>query len=291
LTSLRIRSCWMCSVRRRWDVSYRGAQIACHALEGVLYRNTALVEEAPQTFDELALADVTMPAGKLGAFLERGAFFSLANLEGLGGRWMDANFNPTFNSDAGLAWLDLLADYTRAGGATFNNESDLNLFKDGRIGFIIDGTWNLRSLAEAIGPENLAIDPWPALDEGRMAGLVQSDCAYLNSNSVDNEQYAALVFMGYLLDRNVQRWLAEVENIPAVIDAQPRDVHFQQAMLALAGGIATPALPNADYWYAYLDALDTAIADVFARGVDPAVALQTAYDTITARLAELRGTP
>ena len=275
-------------------VQYREALVCLpYALEGVvLYRNTALIAEAPQTFEELVtLADEATYGGDLGAFLERGALFSLANLNSLGGQLMDADFNPAFNSDAGLAWLDLLADYDRAGAPTFNNDRDLELFMEGRIGFIVDGTWSLRSLAEAIGPENLAIDAWPTYQEGRMSGFVQSECAYLNINSAGDEQYAALVFMAYLLDANVQHLLAEVEYIPAVVDAEPRDLHFQQAVLALAGGTATPLLPSQYYWSAYLDALDAAIVDVFENGVDPAAALQAAYDTITARLVELRGAP
>ncbi len=272
-------------------VQYQGAQICLpYAIEGVvLYRNTSLVPKAPETFDELVtLAGEATRAGNLGAFLERGAYFSLANLNGLGGQWMDANGDPAFNDAGGLAWLDLLSDYDRAGTATFNNQRDLELFMDGRIGFIIDGTWSMRTLEAAIGSENLAIDPWPAYQDGHMAGFVGSECAYLNSNSRGDEQYAALVFMGYLLNNNVQHLLAEVELIPAVLDAAPRNPLLQQAMTALEGGAAIPPMANERYWYAYLDAMDQAIEDVFEQGVDPAAALQDAYDTITARLLELR---
>jgi len=272
-------------------VQYQGAQICLpYAVDGVvLYRNAALVPKAPRTFDELVtLAGEATRAGNLGAFLERGAYYSLASLNSLGGQWMDANGNPAFNNAAGLAWLDLLADYDRAGTATFNNNRDLELFMDGRIGFIIDGTWSMRTLEAAVGSENLAIDPWPAYQDGRMAGFVRSECAYLNINSAGNEQYAALVFMGYLLNSEVQNLLAEVELIPAVLDAEPRNLLSQQAAAALAGGVAMPPMPNERYWYDYLDALDGVILDVFEQGADPATALQDAYDTITIRLLELR---
>jgi maltose-binding protein MalE len=56
-------------------------------------------------------------------------------------------------------------------------------------------------------------------------------------------------------------------------------------MAAFAGGTTFPVNPEAQvYW----SVLESALLDVFNRGVEPVTALQQAFDVITARLAELR---
>lgn len=273
-------------------VRYRGALIGLpYALRGaVLYRNTALIPDPPQTFDELIVsARLASRGGNLGAFLERGAYFSVPHLAGLGGRLMDENGDPAFNDAFGLAWLDLLAAFRQPGIApAFNTNQDVELFRDGRIGFIIDGTWNREVLAQAIEPENLAIDPWPVWDGGRLSGYVQADCLYLNANARGETQYAALLFMGYLIDGQVQTLLAEVGYIPSVKAAQPRNEHIQQTMVALSGGIPYPPMTDYRYLSAYWDALENALRQVFEQGGEPAAALQAAYDAVLQRLAVLR---
>ena len=54
------------------------------------------------------------------------------------------------HSTINLDWngLSLLTDYDAAGAVTFNTNWDLDMFKRGRVGIIIDGTWN-----------TLAVDP------------------------------------------------------------------------------------------------------------------------------------
>ncbi len=69
-----------------------------------------------------------------------------------------------------------------------------------------------------------------------MSGWVESDSVFLNTNTHDNDRFAALAFIGYLLDPNVQVRLAEVGHIPSVITAIPRDILLQQAMEAFSSG-------------------------------------------------------
>ena len=112
--------------------------------------------------------------------------------------------SPAFNDSFGLEWFSLLTDYDKAGAVTINTNRDLDMFKRGRVGIIIDGSWNISTLAEAIGQENLAIDPWPSYGTGYMSGWVESDSVFLNANTTGNDRYAALAFIGYFLDPNVQ---------------------------------------------------------------------------------------
>jgi ABC-type glycerol-3-phosphate transport system substrate-binding protein len=258
----------------------------------VMFRNTALIQNAPQTFDELiTAAQRATRAGNIGSYLERGAFFSTANITGLGGSIMDEGYNPAFNDSFGLEWLDLLTAFDEAGAVTFNTNRDLDMFKLGRVGLIIDGTWNIYNLSQAIGSENLAINPWPTYGTGHLSGWVQSDSVYLNINSTGDDRFAALSFIGYLLDPNVQQVLAEVGHIPSVITTQPRDIIIQQAMSAFSNGIPYPITSDNRILTAYWDELDLAIQSVFERGANPATALQAASDAITQRLEELRGVP
>ena len=53
---------------------------------------------------------------------------------------------------------------------------------------------------------------------------------------------------------------------------------------AFAGGAAFPVIPEmGTYW----GPMDTALKSVFDEGMDPAEALQTAYDTITQAIADM----
>jgi arabinogalactan oligomer/maltooligosaccharide transport system substrate-binding protein len=254
----------------------------------VLYRNRQLIPEEAETFDELiAAARKATRAGNLGAYFDRGAFFSAGNLGGLGGGLMDAEQNPLFNSPAGLAWLDLLEAYDVAGAVGLNTNRDLELFQDGRIGYIIEGTWQINSLISAIGEDNLVIDPWPEFGSGHLSGFVQADSVFLNPNTKPGDMYAAMLFMGYLLTPDVQQYLAEVGMIPVNLDADPRSSHIAQAANALAAGTAYPPVSNSRVLTAYWEGLEMAIQAVFTRRVDPQSALLTAGNYIQERLDEL----
>ncbi len=58
-----------------------------YSLDGVvLYRNQDIIPDAPTTWDELVSQARSVPEGEqIGAFLDRGFYFSGAHLEGLGG--------------------------------------------------------------------------------------------------------------------------------------------------------------------------------------------------------------
>jgi ABC-type glycerol-3-phosphate transport system substrate-binding protein len=269
---------------------YQGALISLPVSQKgvVLFRNTALISTEAETFDELiAAARGATRAGNLGAYFDRGAFFSAGNLGGLGGAMMDASQNPLFNSLAGLAWLDLLEAYDTAGAVGLNTNRDLELFRAGRIGYIIEGTWQINSLVLALGEENLAIDPWPAFETGHLSGFVQADSIFLNPNAKSGDMYAAMLFMGYLLTPDVQQYLAEIGMIPVSLDADPRLLHIAQAANALAGGTAYPPVANTRVLTAYWEGLELAIQAVFTRRIEPQDALNRAEDLVLERLSEL----
>lgn len=258
----------------------------------VMFRNTSIIDTAPITFEELDAASLEVKHGGIvGSYLERGSLFSAADIVGLGGKLMDENGYPTFNNQFGLEWFDLLTDYDKAGAVTFNTNWDLDMFKRGRVGIIIDGTWNISLLSQILGEGNLAIDPWPTFGTGHLSGWVESDSVFLNTNSTGSDRSAALAFMGYLLDPNVQMHLAEVGHIPSASATTPRDPLIQQAMRAFSSGAAYPINVDQSVLNLYQKELDKAIQSVFMYGANPSDSLKAANDNIVIQLKNMQTSP
>jgi maltose-binding protein MalE len=269
------------------EVRYHGATIGLpFALHGVLlFRNKLLIGEAQTTFHDLVTASQSVTrGGYVGAYLDRGIFFSGAHLNGIGGHLMDENGNPTINNQAGIEWLDLLNSFENAGPVEFNGDQDIEYFQEGKVGYIIDGSWNTTAFSNAIGSENLAIDSWPAYRQGHLSGYIQTDNLYLNANIPESDVIPTVSFMEYILNNETQSILAEAGLIPAVPDTQVSNPLIQQQMDAFSKGTAYPVSPEAEvYW----DPIEAAMISVFEKKADPAAALQGASEAITARLAEI----
>jgi maltose-binding protein MalE len=124
-----------------------------------------------------------------------------------------------------------------------------------------------------------------------LAGWVQADCAYVNSNTEEKNLFATLSFIGYLLDPNVQMRLAEVGHIPSVETTQPRDPLIRQAMNAFENGSPYPNIFDNSVLDLYWDELDQAVLNVFQNGIDPADALREATNNIKLRLRETQKEP
>ena len=258
----------------------------------LMFRNTAIIDSAAKSFDELdALSHQATHGGMVGSYLERGSYFSAANIIGLGGKLMDENGYPLFNDSFGAEWLGLLQDYDTAGAVTFNTNRDLDMFKRGRVGIIIDGSWNITTLVGIVGQDNLAIDPWPSYGTGNLSGWVEADSVFLNASTSGDNRFAALAFMGYLLDPNVQLRLAEVGHIPSVTTTRPRDPLIRQAMEAFSHGAAYPITVDTRILSLYWTELDQAIQKVFASGVSPSIALKAASDKLVILVKNLGISP
>lgn len=273
-------------------VQYKGALIGLpQTIKGVvMYRNKAIIPEAPKTWEDLvAKAKAATQGDVVGANLEYGFFFSAAHLNGIGGKLMEPNGDPAFNNEKGVEWVNLLVSFKEAGPTEYYTDNDVNLFKAGKAGIIIDGTWNMGALVEAIGAENLAIDPWPAYKDGHLSGYVQTENIYLSANVTGDDQKAALEFIKFFLSPEAQALLADPKkaaHIPAVKGVEVADPLLKQAVEAFALGTAFPVIPEMG---AYWGPMDTALKSVFDEGADPAAALQQAYDSIVAKIKEIRG--
>jgi maltose-binding protein MalE len=274
--------------------NYRGALVGLpYGLQGVvLYRNKALIPKAAETFGELvSLAQAATKGEIIGASLERGFFFSGGHLLGLGGQILTEEGLPAFNNETGSAWLELLKAFDTTGPAEFLSERDVELFKQGRVGYIIDGTWNMQSLAEALGRENLAIDPWPAFRDGSLAGFVQSDNLFLNSRLPQDERLAAQAFIEHFLSPESQALFADSGLIPALSAARAQNPAWADlvnpAGIALTGGVPYPTLPQIS---AYLAPMDVALKNFFSSEITPVEALNAAFLGVQSALASLQAT-
>jgi arabinogalactan oligomer/maltooligosaccharide transport system substrate-binding protein len=270
------------------SVQYKDALIGLpETIKGVvMFRNKSIVAEAPTTFDDLVAKATAATSGDVyGAYLEYGFFFSIAHIYGVGGTLMNAAGDPTFNDAKGVEFLNEIKRFAEAGPMTYYTDDDVNLFKAGKAGIIIDGSWNMAPLAEAIGADNLAIDPWPA----GLAGFVQTESIYLNANATGDDQNAAWQFMKFFMGAEAQALLADptkAAHIPATKGVEVSDPLMQQAATAFEGGAVFPVIPEMG---AYWGPGDTLLKSVVDEGADPATALQAAYDAIVAAIAEIRG--
>ena len=258
----------------------------------VLYRNKSIIPNSPGTFDSLVtLAHTANQGTTVGAILERSFYYSAGHLYGLGGSLMDSEGQPAFNADnyrASLAWLNLLKSFEQAGPTEYLSDNDLKLFIAGRVGFIIESTEVMYSIAGEIDPLNLAIDPWPSYKDGHLAGFVQAESAYLTPKALEENSQVSRMFVEYLLSAESQATLAGVGYIPAikpeVIEAKQQrigDPFVSQAMAALENGAAYPSLPVISVYSTQMDVL---LQAVLFQSADPLSALKAAHTAIQNKL-------
>lgn len=263
--------------------AYAGVQTGLpYSLKGVvMYRNTSIMPEAATDFaDLIAKAEAVSDGDVFGFVGETGPFFTMGHLQKTGDL-MTAEGDPLLNSDAGVAWIEMLREFGEIGPASHDDDNDVNLFKQSKAGVIIDGAWNIGAFTD-LG-DVVVIDPWPA----GMSGFVQSSYIFLNANSSGANAEAAKAFMGFLLTTEAQSafYNADPAFIPANPNVEVTDPLRLQAMAAFEGGVGFVTIPEMG---AYWTAVSNAVQAVRNDGADPATALQDAFDAITASIAEIR---
>ncbi len=265
--------------------TYKEAQVGLpYVLKGVLlYRNTAVQAEAAADFDDLvAKAAAATVDDTFGALLEIGAFFSYGHLYAQGGALMTPAGDPAFNTAEGVAWLNQLAKFQEMGADSWYNDNDINLFKEGKVGWVIDGSWNLGDFSASLG-DDLAIDAWPT----GLSGFVQTGMIYLNANSTGDNADTAKAFMGFLLSAEAQAafYAADDAFIPSNTTVEVTDPLRLQALDAFADGVGWIVLPEMG---AYWGPMETAILSVVNEGADPAAVLQAAEESVLPAIEEIR---
>jgi maltose-binding protein MalE len=259
----------------------------------VLFRNRNIIPDSAVSFDQLVYnANAATRGDQVGAMLDRSLLFSGANLEGLGGQMMDAEGLPAFNNDKGLEWIELLERYEEAGPIDYFTDQDVDLFKQGKVGIIVEGNWRMREFSEAIGAESLVIDRWPEYDDFNLSGYVLPENMYLNSSSSGDRMRAARIFMRHFVTTDTQTRIAEMGQVPSAIDVILTDpitgTLMSKAMSAMSSGVAYPVSPE---WEVYQLPLDLALRSIFSGSSTAQDALQSAHDEIIKAILEMSSTP
>ena len=175
------------------SVKYKDAIVGLPInLKGVLmFRNKSIMPEPAKDFADLIEKAKAADKGDVkGLDFETGFFFMAGHLAAQGATLMDPTTGePKFNDEKGVAWLNMVKTLKDAGiDMENNNDNDVTLFKEQKVGVVIDGLWNAKALSDAIGADNLVIDPWPA----GMSGYVQNDNIYLTTSAAGDDAVASL---------------------------------------------------------------------------------------------------
>lgn len=234
----------------------------------ILMRNRTLIPNPLVSFDDIVALDASRYD------LERGLYYSGATLAAQSGQLMDADGNPTFNTEAGVAWLNTLKQFNDPHSY---GDQDIDAFAQGQVGLVLDGTWNLGRLANAIGRENLVIDPWPS----GMSGYVMYETVYVRAGLGQENRPIVTALLSNLLSPQLQSTLAQQGQVPVVEDATVTIDHIQQAQAVFATSEPLPISPAmSSYW----EPLTNAINQVLDSNGDAAEVLGEASAEIESRL-------
>lgn len=262
---------------------YQGALPALpYYLEGVvLFRNQSLIPQPAQDLDMLIDQAVATTNGDvIGAYLDLGPYFSLPHLAACGGKIMDENGVPAFNNDSGICWLELLRSFSEAGLPwVINSEHDAELFKGGRVGLVIDRASKIGEFSEAIGSENLIIDPWPDTADGHLSGFVRSGVLMLNANLEEGEREAGWTFIKFMLSPEMQALLADPEAAgftPSIEGVEISDRLIGETFHAFEKGTPIMLYSMETYW----EVMERAIRAVLVSGANPRQVLAQAEGEI-----------
>ncbi len=263
--------------------AYKGVQVGVpYSLKGVvMYRNTDIMPEAASDFNDLLAKAEANSSGDVYGFVgETGPFFAMGHLHKTGDL-MTEEGDPIFNSDAGVAWMEMLKAFDTVGPTSHDDDNDVNLFKQGKAGVIIDGAWNIGAFTD-LG-DAVVIDPWPA----GMSGFVQSSYIFLNANVTGDQATAAKAFMGFLLTTDAQAAFYESDPafIPANSQVEVTDPLRQQAMAAFDGGVGFVTIPEMG---AYWGPVGNAILAVRVDNADIQTTLDSAQEAVAQAVDEIR---
>ncbi len=250
----------------------------------VMVRNSSIIPQAPQTFDQLVeVAKERNNQEVLGTYLDLGDDFAIPQISACGGNIMYPNGYPAFDDESGLCWLKLLQELSELRPVAYYSNQDLERFLAGKVGIILEGTWNLERMSDVLG-DQLVIDPWPTYGAHRLSGFMWAQSVFMNSHLQESDQKAAWQFMTWLLSPAVQGQWARAGWIPARMDVPVENAHVAQVMDALEWGTAVPTHPDMDvYWEPLREALEVA----YSQDGDLDAALQRAAEAILGEIRRL----
>jgi arabinogalactan oligomer/maltooligosaccharide transport system substrate-binding protein len=233
------------------------------------------IEAPPTTWAEVeeAAAALKSKANVDGIYLNSGGYFTLPFIYGEGGDILDAEAEEiTVNTPEAVQGLTIAQDMVKSGVAVKPVANDpygtmMTLFKEGKVGMIINGPWEVRNISDDPqfgGFENLGVAPVPAGSAG--AGAPVGGHNYVIwSGMEDAKADAAIAFVEFMSSAESQAFIAEelgllptrnsAYELPEVADNE-RVAAFEEAL-----GVAVPRpwIPEGGQFFAPLDEMATKV--------------------------------
>lgn len=262
-----------------------------------LLYNKQLFEKAgltdpPTTWDEVKTAAAALKdkAGVDGLYINAGGYFLLPFMYGEGGDLVDpAAKKIVVNSDANVTGVTTAQNLVESGAAVKPPAQDsygtmMTLFKENKVGMIINGPWevnNIKGAPEFGGLENLGIAPVPA-------GTVKAGAPVGGHNYVvyaglpQEKAPAAIAFVKFMSSAESQAFLAEkLGLLPTRTSAYALDSVQNNPIISafkpvLDAAVARPWIPEGGQFFGPLDEMAT---EVLIQGEDPKQALDAVADT------------
>jgi len=262
-----------------------------------LLYNKQLFEKAgltdpPTTWDEVKTAAAALKdkAGVDGLYINAGGYFLLPFMYGEGGDLVDpAAKKIVVNSDANVTGVTTAQDLVESGAAVKPPAQDsygtmMTLFKENKVGMIINGPWevnNIKGAPDFGGLENLGIAPVPA-------GTVKAGAPVGGHNYVvyaglpQEKAQAAIAFVKFMSSAESQAFLSEkLGLLPTRTSAYSLDAVKNNPIVSafkpvLDAAVARPWIPEGGQFFGPLDEMAT---EVLIQGEDPKTALDTVADT------------
>jgi len=246
------------------------------------------ITEAPQTWEDVktAAAALKANAGVDGIFINSGGYFLLPFMYGEGGDLVDAEAEKILvNSDANVAGISTAQDLVTSGAAVVPPATDsygtmMTLFKEQKVGMIINGPWevnNIRNAPEFGGIENLGVAAVPS--GSKQAGAPVGGHDYVIWSGMPEEKAdAAIAFVSFLNSPDSQAFLAEeLGLLPTRKSAYDLDAVKNNAVISAFKPVADsaverPWIPEGGQFFGPLDQMAT---EVLVQGADPKTSLDT----------------
>jgi maltose-binding protein MalE len=251
------------------------------SMEGVLlYRNRELAPTSPASLSDLVgiaqaldgedLVGIQLDLG----FLQTGAFLKSCDAELMN---LEGELSLTYK--AGECWLNILQQFRQAGPVTVNTDDDLLKFEAGQAAWLVDGSWNASRIVEALGEDQVSIDPWPVyLPTGKvLSGYARSRDIFFSTTAEEQDFDAAWILARYLLTSEVQEDFALAtfgQNIPVLKALPTTERWLQELMVAIAMDVPLPRFPEFNI---FVEHLESAAVDVARRGYNPYYVIRWEY--------------
>ncbi len=259
-----------------------------------LMYNKQLFEEAGIEAPPITWAEVEDASAKLqkigveGLYINAGGYFLLPFIYGEGGDLVDTESQTiTVNSQENVTGIQTAQDLVRSGAAVKPDANDsygtmMTLFKEGKVGMIINGPWetaNLSSDPKFGGFENLGIAPVPG-GSGGQGAPVGGHNYVIYSGMEEDKADAAIAFVQFMSSAESQAFLADkLGLLPANGDAYDLISGNEKVAAwepALEVAQPRPWIPEGGLFFAPLDAMAT---EVLIQGKNVQASLDAAAET------------